>query len=198
MNIKVSVVWLPTAAQHDYRLFSALWCAPGSPYKSLDGALTGVRYARENKVPLLGTCGGFQHVILEYARNVMGIQEAAHAEYDPYASQLFIQPLSCSLKGQTLPIQIRSGTLAALAYGSTSIEERYYCNFGLNPACQQALQDAGLLISGWDEQQEARIVEIADHPFYLATLFVPQSRSPEGEPHPLIVAFVQSALGKIS
>jgi len=186
--------WLSTDQPHEYSDFSAIWCAPGSPYKSLDGALNAVRFSRETGKPLLGTCGGFQHVVLEFARNVMGIRDAAHSEYDPYASDLFIQPLSCSLKGQILPIQLVPESRAENAYHCLSIMERYYCDFGLNPSYQQALIENGLVISGWDAQHEARIVELPTHPFYVATLFVPQSRSTFGKPHPLISAFISASL----
>lgn len=193
LGIHIDSQWLPTDASHEYSNFHALWCSPGSPYQSLEGALHGIRYAREQMLPLLGTCGGCQHIVLEYARNVIGIEDAAHAEYDPYASRLFIQPLSCSLKGKVLPIEVLPNSLAARSYGRLTSEERYYCDFGLNPAYQDELQKAGLLITGWDPSQEARIVEIQNHPFYLATLFVPQSASRMDQPHPLIRAFVQAA-----
>ncbi|MHB2008578.1 MAG: CTP synthase C-terminal region-related (seleno)protein [Acidobacteriaceae bacterium] len=194
LGVQISSQWLPTDETHDLALFDALWCAPGSPYKSLEGALVGIRFARENRKSLLGTCGGFQHIVLEYARNVMGIEDAAHAEYDPYASHLFVQPLSCSLKGKTMPVQIKKNSFAARAYGTLTVEESYYCNFGLNPSYQQKLHDAGLHITGWDADGEARIVELPDSSFYVGTLFVPQSRSAEGCPHPLIRGFVEAAL----
>ncbi len=124
----------------------------------------------------------------------MGLKDAAHAEYDPYASQLFVVPLSCSLKGQSLPIEILPESRAADAYGCFSAEETYYCNFGLNPAYRESLEDAGLVTSGWDSQHETRIVEIPSHPFYIATLFVPQSRSTHAMPHPLISAFMTVAV----
>ncbi len=73
-------------------------------------------------------------------------------------------------------------------------EESYYCDFGLNPAYQEALNTAGLIVTGSDLQQETRIMEIASHPFYVATLFVPQSRSVEGRPHPLVLAFARAVL----
>lgn len=154
LGIEICGQWLPTDEMHDYPTFHAFWCAPGSPYKSLDGALKGVRFARENSVPLLGTCGGFQHVVLEYARNVMGIKDAAHAEYDPYASNLFVQPLSCSLKGKSMPIQMDADSVAARVYGCISAVESYHCNFGLNPDCQEALHNAGLRVSAWDGQMK--------------------------------------------
>src|SRR4051794_41657005 len=88
LGANVTSEWLPTGDSHTYELFDALWCSPGSPYQSLDGALTGIRYARENGVPFIGTCGGFQHAVLEYARNVIGLREAKNAEYNPHAPLL--------------------------------------------------------------------------------------------------------------
>lgn len=157
------------------------------------GALAAIRIARERRIPLLGTCGGFQHVVIEYARTVLGFVDAQHAEYDPYASNLFVTPLSCSLVGQTMPIQIKGGSRTAGFYGSLKADERYYCNFGLNPEHQQLLDDNGLKVVAWDKDKEARILEIPDHPFFVATLFVPQARSSPGNPHPLVCAYLEAA-----
>jgi CTP synthase (UTP-ammonia lyase) len=71
-------------------------------------------------------------VVLEYARSVLGFADAAHAEYDPYASELFITALSCSLVRRTMTVAVRANTMAARLYQSSSITEKYYCNFGLN------------------------------------------------------------------
>src|SRR3989442_15811741 len=79
LGVPVEVTWLHTDEHHDLSAFDGLLCSPGSPYRSLDGALDAIRYARENKVPFLGTCGGFQHLVIEYARNVLGIRDADHA-----------------------------------------------------------------------------------------------------------------------
>jgi CTP synthase (UTP-ammonia lyase) len=171
----------------------ALWCAPGSPYKSLDGALRAIRFAREADVPLLGTCGGFQHVVLEYARNVLGFADAQHAEYDPYASDLFITELSCSLAGQEMAVELSEGSRAAQFYGRTQASERYYCNFGLNPEHQRLLDDGGLRVVGVDRDGEARVLDLSDRRFFVATLFVPQLGSSPGSPQPLITAYLQAA-----
>jgi CTP synthase (UTP-ammonia lyase) len=187
-------VWLPTDDSHNYVEFSGLFCSPGSPYRSLEGALAGIRYARENKVPFIGTCGGMQHLVLEYARNVLGFKDAAHAETDPYASCLFITPLSCSLVGKTMEVTIAPESKAACAYQATRSTEAFYCNFGLNPAYQQSLEQEGLRITGTDQNGEARIVELPSHPFFMGTLFVPQARSSAGNPHPLILQFCRSAI----
>jgi CTP synthase (UTP-ammonia lyase) len=172
---------------------SAVWIAPGSPYASMDGALAAVRMAREEGVPLIGTCGGFQHVVIEYARNVLGYGDAQHAEYDPNASTLFVTPLSCSLAGLTMRVRLEPGSRAAAAYGTTDVEERYYCNFGLDPGRRSLLHGGGLRVSGTDAGGDVRVVEIPEHPFFVATLFVPQTGSSPGRPHPLVTAFVLAA-----
>jgi CTP synthase (UTP-ammonia lyase) len=198
MGVEVDICWLATkpleADLSGVLAADALLCAPGSPYRSLSGALRALRYGREHGVPTLGTCGGCQHIVIEYARHVLGFTDAHHAEYDPYASQLFISELSCSLAGRTMPVTLTTGSKAAGLYGTTEVEERYYCNFGLNPDHQPTLHDGGLRVTGIDGDGEARMLEIPEHPFYLATLFVPQARSTPERPHPLITGFLRAAL----
>jgi CTP synthase (UTP-ammonia lyase) len=172
--------------------------APGSPYKSMSGVLTIIEYARTHKIPTLGTCGGFQHMVIEFARNVLNIQDAEHAETNPYASRLVINPLSCSLRGQTLQIDIVDKTSKVYGMLNTdSITEEYYCNFGLNPEYQQQIHQAGFSIAGSDVHKEARILELKDHPFFIGTLFVPQHTSRIDQPHPLLVALIK-AMKKLS
>jgi CTP synthase (UTP-ammonia lyase) len=176
--------------------FAGLVIAPGSPYASMEGALAAIRLARTKDIPLLATCGGFQHVVLEFARSVLDITDAQHAEYDPYASTLFITPLSCSLAGQRMAVQFLLGTKAATAYSSTSAIERYYCNFGLNPAYRDELSAAGLVVTGVDQDDEVRIIELPTRRFFLATLFVPQTSSRADLPHPLLTALVMAAVSR--
>lgn len=195
----VEAIWVPTpsleveGAVDALGSFGGLWVAPGSPYQSMRGALHAIRYARERGVPLLGTCGGFQHIVIEYARNVLGIADAAHAEYDPYASHLFISRLECSLVGRTLTIRLQPGSLVAQAYGATGISEGYYCNFGVNPDYAAALAASELAIVGSDAEGEVRVVELRGHPFFVGTLYVPQLRSQPGQPHPLIASFLHAS-----
>jgi CTP synthase (UTP-ammonia lyase) len=180
---------------HDAELaiYDGFWIAPGGPYQSLDGALNVIRFARVHDVPLLGTCAGFQHAVLEYARNVMGFDDAAHAEYNPYGSRLFVTALTCSLVGQTLEVSLSANTIAAKAYGASAATERYYCNFGMNREYLDDIVQAGLLVSGVDSDGEPRIIELPDHRFYVATLFVPQTSSTPATPHPIIDAFLDAA-----
>ena len=196
-GIEVEIGWLATEPLEDdlveVERVDALWCAPGSPYRSLLGAVAALRYGRERGVPTLGTCGGCQHIIIEYARSVLGFEDAQHAEYDPYGSRLFISELACSLAGRTMPVTLEPGSKAAELYGETKIYEQYYCNFGLNPDHQRTLDDGGLRVTGFDDDGEARVLELPEHPFYVATLFVPQTRSTPEQPHPLITGFLQAA-----
>ncbi|MGA8724284.1 MAG: hypothetical protein WB565_04540 [Acidimicrobiales bacterium] len=144
---------------------------------------------------MLGTCGGFQHIVLEFARSVLGFADAQHAEYDLYASRLFVTPLSCSLVGKTMEVRLEAGSRAAAAYGTTGIREDYYCNFGLNPDHERELVDAGLAVTGRDADGEARVVELPAHRFFVGTLYVPQTSSAPGRPHPLVAAFAAAAIG---
>jgi CTP synthase (UTP-ammonia lyase) len=175
-----------------FERFSGIWVAPGSPYKDMDQALWAIRYARENGVPCFGTCGGFQHMIIEYARNVLGFKEAGHAEYDLSASNLFITQLACSLVGREMELTFSSGSLVAEIYGVTSAIEQYYCNFGVNPDYVSLLQTGALEITGSDSEGEIRVIELPGHPFFLGTLFVPQTRSRAEQSHPLVTAFVKA------
>ena len=197
LGIFVVAEWLPTGdlegrGSEVLREFDAVFCSPGSPYRSLDGALEAIRFARENGVPFIGTCGGFQHAVIEYARNVLGFAEAGHAEYDPDAPAPFISALSCSPFGQKMRVNVEPGSRAHEIYGAPEVEEEYRCNYGLETGSRGLLEEGGLRVSGTDPDGEARILEVPEHPFYVATLFVPQLRPLPGGPHPLIAGFVRA------
>lgn len=203
VRLKIEFEWVSTetiepAFEEIVSRFNGYLVAPGSPYKNMQGALRIIRYARENFLPVLGTCGGFQHMVLEFARHVLFIKEAKHAEYDPYGSELVVTPLSCSLKGQMLEIELtRRMSKTFKAYQADKVHEKYYCNFGLNPQYQQQIHYAGFQVVGIDVHQEARILELDNHPFFVATLFVPQDNSSNEKPHPLVLAFVQSVAERV-
>ena len=96
-----------------------------------------------------------------------------------------IAPLVCSLVGQEQPVEIKSGTLAATLYRTTTPTEPYYCNYGLNPGFETHLADAGVVISGRGLGGEVRIIELPSHPFFIGTLFVPRAGLPDRKPHPI-------------
>lgn len=189
--------WVETAEvqnQKDRLLdqYSGIWSAPGSPFKSLDGALYAISYARLNNVPHIGTCAGFQHAMIELARNVLGIKEAQHEEYDTESSSPFINRLVFSLVGKTMVVHIKQNTLTQKLYGVDTTQEDYYCNFAINPLFRDSLNHEQIIVSGVDQDNEIRIVELKDHPFFIITLFVPQTQSKPGLPHPVIKGFVEA------
>ncbi|MGZ4982190.1 MAG: CTP synthase C-terminal region-related (seleno)protein [Methylobacter sp.] len=197
LNVELATDWVSTE-DIDPKLFkrySGIWVAPGSPYKNMELTQWAICYARENKIPCFGTCGGFQHMVIEYARNVLGFKDAHHAEYDPYASNLFISQLDCSLAGCEMQLNFVPGSQVAAIYGELSAKEHYYCNFGVNPDCIGELKQGPLNISGSDTEGEIRVIEHPNHPFFIGTLFVPQSRPTSLRPHPLITAFLKAVVG---
>jgi CTP synthase (UTP-ammonia lyase) len=196
----VDVAWLSTPSLEDecsdkiLEQHDALWCAPGSPYHSMNGALRAIRFARERDWPFVATCGGFQHTLIEYARHVLGIQDAEHAETAPDAPHLVIGKLSCSLVGQAQAVKIMPGTLARRIYGTAETVEEFRCNYGVHPAYRDQIETGGLTIAGRDSQGEIRIVELSGHRFFMATLFLPQLSSRVDRPHRLIVAYLNAAI----
>lgn len=187
--------WIPTdSIQDPARLisFDGLWCVPASPYRSMEGAICAIQFARENAIPFLGTCGGFQHAIIEYARNVMGWTNADHAETTPDATRAVIAPLECPLVETKGLVRLFPGTQIAAAYGGEEATEGYRCRFGLNPRFQAALFSGTLRIGALDVAGEVRAVELEGHPFFLATLFQPERAALEGLLPPIVAAFVRS------
>lgn len=195
LQVRVDARWISTndidAGTVDH--FDALWIAPGSPYRNMSRTLWLIQQARERQIPCLGTCGGFQHMLIEFARHALGIADAEHAEYDPYASRLVVSRLVCSLVGLRLPLTLAPDARVAAIYGTTSVTEEYYCNFGLNPEYAAAFVSSAFRTVGWDSDGQPRVMEITQHPFFVGTLFVPQARSTLDAPHPLVTAFLDVA-----
>jgi CTP synthase (UTP-ammonia lyase) len=174
--------------------YSGIWCVPGSPYADTDGALAAIRFARETGGAFLGTCGGFQHALIEYARNALGWVDADHAEINPGAPSPLIAPLPCSLVEKAKTIHFRGGTKLRAIYGKESAEEEFHCNYGVNPHYSTRLDQArGLHVSATDDSGGIRAIKLDAHPFFLATLFQPERSALQDLDHPLITAFVRAA-----
>ena len=125
---------------------------------------------------------------------MLGIHDAEHEETTPDAPNLVISRLTCSLVGQTQTIKLMPNTLAHQVYGKEETVEEFRCNYGLNPAYRDKLGAGGLKVAGVDPNGEVRIVELSDHRFFIATLFLPQISSSIDRPHRLIVAYLQAAM----
>ena len=195
LDLTADYDWLATTeltSPEDLVGYDAIWLVPASPYKNTEAAFIAARYARENSIPFLGTCGGFQHALIEYARNVLGWSDAAHAETDT-EGRMVIAPLTCSLVEKSDTIELRANTLIARAYGRDSIEEGYHCNYGISAEFADALQSQALRVTGWDENGDIRAVELVTHPFFVATLFQHERNALAGRPAPLVQAFLHAA-----
>ena len=196
MPADVDARWLPTPDAAFAADADGLWVVPGTPYQDDDAVLEAIRTARAEGMPILGTCGGFQYMLVEFARNVAGLDDAAHAETDPDAPEPVVARLSCSLVGEERPVTAIAGTRIAALCGPAPFTGFHWCNYGLVPGREAALVEAGLVVAARAPDAGVEAVELPGHPFYLATLFQPQvGSSASGRLHPVIGALVSAARG---
>lgn len=200
-GIEVHSTWLHTDTLLDGRAIDgcdAVWCVPGSPYRSMQGALAAIRQAREQGIPFLGTCGGFQHAVIEYARHVLGWADADHEETSPGATRAVIHHLACELVEAQETLTPVPATRLARAYGGQAFSEGYRCRFGLNPAFVQALVAGPLKAAAHGPAGDVRAVEMDGHPFFVGTLFQPERAALEGRVPPLVLALLHAAAAQAS
>ncbi|WP_327581806.1 gamma-glutamyl-gamma-aminobutyrate hydrolase family protein [Nonomuraea sp. NBC_00507] len=188
-GIALDPYWIPTTDVAGLDAFDGIWILPGSPYRDEAGAVEAARVAREEQIPLLGTCAGFQHMLLEFARHVCGL-DVAHAENEPGARDFLLTPLACSLAGHENLVRLTPGTLIEQIMGTPATMEAYVCSYGLNESYTQTLAAGGLVFSGHAADDGAvRAAELPGHPFFLGTLFQPELAGDGRRPHPVISAF---------
>ena len=171
---------------------TAVWCAPGSPYDSTAGALLAIRHARIANKNFLGTCGGFQHALMEFARNVLG-REAEHEETNPAAIGPLISQLSCSLAGVTGRVIATDRERFADILGGAEAIVEFNCNYGLNPALESIYQGTDLKFVAHDAGGQVRAFRLVGHPFFVGTLFQPERHAFTGSVHPGVRAFLHAA-----
>ena len=182
-------VWVPTdsiANGSSLSEFDGIWCVPGMPYRSAEGALRAIRRARETRTPFLGTSAGFQYALIEVARNVLGMSDADHQKTNPKAATPVISPLGCALLGVRARVRLTPGSTIRKAYGVPDMTVLYHCSFGLNGRYRRLMESTSLHITAVDDQDEIRAVELDGHPFFTATLFQPEMEAPSA----LVNAFV--------
>lgn len=199
LGMDVVCEWAPTDCIPDASRvagFDGIWCVPGSPYRDMEGALRAIEFARGNGRPFLGTCGGFQHAVLEYAIHVLNWKDASHSESHPGGDRPVISLLECSLLEVADRIRFRPGSKIAAAYGALNAAETYRCRYGLNPELREQLLAGPLRASAEDEGGEIRAIELEGHPFFVATLFQPERAALTGNLPPLVRAFVMHAAAK--
>jgi len=208
---KVDIVWVD--AEHIERDGAAAHFADvdgilvpgGFGDRGIEGKIQAVQYAREHRVPYFGICLGMQCAVIEFARNVCGLSGANSSEFTPDAPHLVIDLLpeqrSLADKGGTMrlglyPILMTEGTVASRLYGGEPvIRERHRHRYEVNNDYLKTLEKNGLCVSGlWAEKQLVEIIEIEDHPYFIAGQFHPEFRSRPWDPHPLFAGFVRAGL----
>ncbi len=176
----------------------------GFGMRGVEGKIQAAHYARENNLPYFGICLGMQIAVIEFARNVLGHPDANSTEFDGNTPD----PVICLLedqktvreKGGTMrlgaqPCDLAEDSLAARTYRQSSISERHRHRYEFNPKYRQEMADAGLVVSGQSPDGKlAEIVEIPDHPWFLAVQFHPEFKSKPNLPHPLFFSFIEAAL----
>jgi len=198
-DIQFDWISTDTFSQHMFeKIYSGLWIAPGSPYKNAENVIHTITYARENEIPTLGNCGGFQHMVIEYARNVAEIKNANHEETNPDSDSLVISKLSCSLKGLEEELTITdSNSLLHKILRKNKMLGKYYCSYGINPKFANQLFVNGLHPTAYSVDHQIRAFELIDHPFFVGTLFQPALTSSFQQPDPIIGEFVKNCLNRM-
>src|SRR5688572_30525725 len=175
----------------------------GFGVRGVEGKIDAIRYARERRIPFLGICLGLQCAVVEFARNVAGLEGANSSEFDgnsPYPVVDILAGQDLDSLGGTMrlgayPCRLAPGTKAAAAYGSELIYERHRHRYEVNPRLRTRLEQAGLICSGESPNgQLVEIVELADHPWFVAGQFHPEFKSRPDKPHPLFRDFVGAAI----
>lgn len=176
--------------------------------RGVDGKIQTVRYARENRIPYFGICLGMQVAVIEFSRHVLGRHKANSTEFaadttDPVICLLEEQK-QVTTKGGTMrlgaqPCRLTEGSLAARLYGAPEVSERHRHRYEFNPVYRQELAEAGMNVVGISPDGKlAEIIEIPDHPWFLAVQFHPEFKSKPNRPHPLFLGFIEAALERHS
>lgn len=182
----------------------------GFGIRGIDGKIGALRYAREHKLPALGLCLGLQSMVIEYARDVLGITDANSSEFDPDCANPVIATMEeqkdiVAGKGDmghtmrlgSYPAELEEGSIVAELYGTTHVTERHRHRYEVNVAYKDRLREGGLVISGQSPDGElTEFVELPRevHPFYVATQAHPEFKSRPTKPHPLFAGLVKAAL----
>lgn len=211
-NASVNIKWIPsdelTAENADELLgdVSGILVPGGFGDRGIEGKITAIHYARTNNIPFLGLCLGMQLAIVEFARNVVGFRDAHSAELDPSTThpvihlmpeQDGIEDIGGTLRLGSYPCILKEGTKAHKVYGSTTIEERHRHRYEVNNYYRDDLINAGMILSGVSpDGRIVEMIELKDHPWFVATQAHPEFKSRPNRPHPLFDGFIGAALNK--
>ena len=172
--------------------------------RGTEGKIIASQYARENNLPYFGLCLGMQIAVIDFARNKVGLEKANSTEFDPNTphpvidimlDQKNVMEKGASMRLGACPCELKIGSLAAQAYGKEEVSERHRHRFEFNNAYRKQLEDAGLRISGVNPDRDlVEIIEIENHPWFLAVQFHPEFQSKPNKAHPLFASFIEAAL----
>lgn len=195
LSIDLEIHWINSEdiPKFDLGSFSGFWCIPASPYKSMENILQLINFARNEDIPFLGTCGGYQHAALEFARNALGFAHADNGEVNPDAEMPLISALVCKLIEVTDQIQLKENSKVANVYGCNLISEEYRCGFGVNRKYLPIFDGSEMNFSGFDSQGDPRVLEIQKNNFFIGTAFQPERSALRNQSHPIVRAFLEAA-----
>lgn len=172
--------------------------------RGVEGKIKAIQYAREHKIPFLGLCLGMQCAVIEFARHVCGMTDAHSTEFnsetdhpviDLMASQVDVDKKGGTMRLGAYPCKVQKDTKTYAAYGSEEISERHRHRYEFNNDFRQQLSEAGMVIAGTlPDDSLVEIVEVKDHPWFVASQFHPELKSRPNHPHPLFKDFVTAAL----
>ena len=207
---KVNVIWISSESlvDGDYQKklsdLDGILVAPGFGERGIEGKINAVKYARENKVPFFGICLGMQCAVIEYARNVLGLEDAHSSEMNPETTNAVIDLMeeqkTVTNKGGTMRLgayacKLEKGSLAHHIYGKLNIQERHRHRYEFNNAYLEQFKAAGMIPTGMNpESNLVEIVELRDHPYFIGVQFHPEYKSNVANPAPLFVQFVKAVL----
>src|SRR5580700_3287830 len=208
-DTKVNITWIESDrlkwpdAIEELQAFDGILVPGGFGRRGVEGMLHSIRFAREHKVPYFGVCLGMQTMVIEFARNVCGLERANSTEFDPATNNRVIYKLR-ELKGVdelggtmrlgAYPCVLEEGSFARAAYGVATISERHRHRYEFNREFEPILKQHGLKLTGeTPDRTYVEICEIEDHPWYLGCQFHPEFKSKPLEPHPLFSSFIGAA-----
>jgi CTP synthase len=210
LGVKVNLKWVDAESEgrnsESFQDVAGILVPGGFGERGLEGKLAAVKYARENKVPFLGVCLGLQCAVIEYARNVCKLKGANSQEfvktpqhpvieYMPYQKEKIQVQMGGTMRLGAYPCKISAGSLARKIYGSEIISERHRHRCEVNNDYREILEKNGMVFSGlWSEGNLVEIIELPDHPFFIAGQFHPEFKSRFLKAHPLYREFVRAAV----
>ena len=177
--------------------YQGIWCVPASPYKDAEKVIASIRYARESGTAFIGTCGGYQHAVIEYARNVLGHQDATSVEDNPATGMPLINAMFCAMREKPGQIKLTESSRIHTIYKKLLVEEQYNCGFGINTDFLSIFDNSDLKFTGHSADKESennpRALELDKHHFFIATAYQPERSALNRQLHPLIESFLTAA-----